>query len=104
MTSTIAERLQADMEAVRARIRAETARLDREDEITAEMDRTRLANLAAHERETRRSRIATAVSAARRVREGDEAGWDYRAVLAEYGVDEYGQPLSEHEAELPRPR
>lgn len=93
MTSTLAERLDADMEAVRARIRAESARLDGEDEITARMNRDFRSHLAAFQADTRRTQITAAVSAAKRVREGDEAGWDYQSVLAEYGVDEFGEPV-----------
>lgn len=101
---TTLEQAGRELAEFQARLDAETARLDEWDAETARRDAAQWAALGKLAADVRRTRIATALQAAQGEREGYPAVWDYRAVLAEYGVDEHGQPVTGHDGEVPRPR
>jgi anti-sigma-K factor RskA len=104
MTMTITERLaaaDAETARVRASQAATVAMLDARDAETARLVSEQRARIAAMDAETRATAIRAAVRAAADERDGYPASWDYRAVLAGYGVDEYGRAV---EGSVPEPR
>ncbi|MGH3990125.1 MAG: hypothetical protein ACRDTZ_22850 [Pseudonocardiaceae bacterium] len=84
---TILDTIERERQELMAYFAAEHARLDAEEAETARMEAAFRARMAAQEAELRESRLRTARSAAARERSGDPAGWDWRAVFDEYGLD-----------------
>jgi len=73
---------------------AESARLDREDELDRAAYRAEAEALTALRETTRNMGIQNVITAANLARDGHDPGWDWQARAATLGIDEYDNPLT----------
>lgn len=76
-------------------IAAESARLDREDELDRAAYRAEAEALTALRETTRSMGIQNVITAANLARDGYDPGWDWQARAAALGIDKGGNPLTE---------
>lgn len=93
VTTPTLEQVGQELADFRARQAQETARLDAWDAETARQGAALRAHLDDMAADLRRTEVARALRAAQDERDGYLASYDWRARLAEYGLDEHGQPV-----------